>query len=125
MPAVLGTKVTASFFTFGSTPPPGPNDPQQHPPIYYGSSEGTLTLASVNAGNSKGLDVGGGGVNHQFDLDLGTGPGGAARSTSTAARMTMRAGITNYWRRRATAARPVRATKPPTLPFSPTSKRRW
>lgn len=67
---VPGTKVTASFFTFGSTPPPGPNDPPQHPLIYYGSGEGKLAMASINAGNSQTLEVGLGGVNKQFRLDL-------------------------------------------------------
>ena len=70
MLVVPGTKVSASFFTFGSTPPPGPNDPHQNPLIYYGSGEGKLAIASINAGNSQTLEVGLGGVNKQFRLDL-------------------------------------------------------
>ena len=70
MPVVPATKVTAGFFTFGSTPPPGPNDPHQNPLIYYGSGEGKLAMASINAGNSETLEVGLGGVNKQFRLDL-------------------------------------------------------
>ena len=70
MPVVPGTKVTASFFTFGSTPPPGPQDPPEYPHVYYGSGEGTLAMASINAGNSQSLEVGLGGVNKQFRLDL-------------------------------------------------------
>lgn len=37
-----------------------------HAPIFYGPSEGTLRLASLNAGNSEGLYVGGGGINGGF-----------------------------------------------------------
>ncbi len=56
MPVVPGTQVQISFYTF----------PGDFPPLYYGASEGTLNLASVNAGNSQGLYVGGGGVNQGF-----------------------------------------------------------
>ena len=79
MPVVPGTKVSAAFFTFGSTPPPKPSDPKQYPPIYYSAGEGTLAMASVNAGNSQSLEVGLGGVNRQFAAELGTGPGGAGQ----------------------------------------------
>jgi hypothetical protein len=79
MPVVPGTKVSAAFFTFGSTPPPKPSDPMEYPPIYYGSGEGTLPMASVNAGNSQSLEVGLGGVNRAFASALGTGPGGAGQ----------------------------------------------
>lgn len=37
-----------------------------HAPIFYGADEGSLTLASVNAGNSESLYVGGGGINGGF-----------------------------------------------------------
>ena len=42
-----------------------------HPHIYYGPGEGSLTLASVNAGNSQDLYVGGGGINGGFATVLG------------------------------------------------------
>jgi len=57
MPVVPGTQVQISFYTFST----------QYPPLYYGANEGTLNLASVNAGNSQGLYVGGGGVNLGFE----------------------------------------------------------
>jgi len=38
----------------------------KHAPIYYDSGEGTFVLASVNAGNSQALFVGGGGINAGF-----------------------------------------------------------
>ena len=64
MMLIPGTKVGAKFFTFPVTAQ-NPN-----PPIYYGRNEGTLLLASVNAGNSDGLCVGLGGVNGRFLAEL-------------------------------------------------------
>lgn len=51
--AVPGTQVQVTFL-----PPP--------PQLYYPAQETGLTLASVNAGNSDGLWVGGGGLNKAF-----------------------------------------------------------
>jgi hypothetical protein len=62
---IPGTKVRASFYTFS----------KPLPPLYYGANEGSLTLASVNAGNSDGLCVGGGGVNKGFLIDLTSSAG--------------------------------------------------
>lgn len=56
MAVIPGTQVQLSFVSFSGL----------HPPLYYGANEGTLNLASVNAGNSQGLYVGKGGVNLAF-----------------------------------------------------------
>lgn len=57
---IPGTQVEASFPSFA-----GP-----YPELYYKAQQGTLTLASVNAGNSDTLCVGLGGVNYGFYLAL-------------------------------------------------------
>jgi hypothetical protein len=59
---IPGTNVDASFFTFAKS----------LPPLYYGANEGSLILASVNAGNSDGLCVGLRGVNGGFPTELTT-----------------------------------------------------
>jgi hypothetical protein len=48
MPLVLGARIAVTFYTYSG----------DSPPLYYDATEGTLTLASVNAGNSEGLCVG-------------------------------------------------------------------
>jgi hypothetical protein len=60
MTAVPGTKVKVAFYTFA---PP-------YPLLYDPTSAVKLVMASINAGESQGLGVGGGGVNKQFSLDL-------------------------------------------------------
>ena len=55
-----GSSVDALFYDFTG----------QFPPLYYKAGEGSLKLASVNAGNSNGLCVGLGGINGAFHLAL-------------------------------------------------------
>lgn len=57
---VPGTSVGVHFQTF----------PNQYPPLYEAANQGSLNLASVNAGNADTLCVGLGGVNLQFLSDL-------------------------------------------------------
>lgn len=45
-------------------------DGQDNPPIFYAAGAGTEAMASVNAGNSAAMDVGGGGVNLGFKVAL-------------------------------------------------------
>jgi hypothetical protein len=42
-----------------------------HVPLYYGAGEGSLALASLNAGDAAALYVGGGGINQAFERILG------------------------------------------------------
>jgi len=56
MLVVPGTKVQVSFYSFT----------ESLPPLFYSPKEGTLKLASINAGNSDTLCVGLGGVNKGF-----------------------------------------------------------
>ena len=60
MPVVPGTKVRIRFETFTG----------QYPPLYEQPNQGTLNLASANAGMSNTLCVGGGGVNQGFELSF-------------------------------------------------------
>jgi hypothetical protein len=57
MVKISGTSVTLGFIL---KPAGG------YAPVYYGRGEGSLALASVNAGNSQDLYVGGGGINGGF-----------------------------------------------------------
>ena len=72
MPVVPGTKVQVDCFSFGH--PPTQTElkkrEKQQPPLYYPKLGGTLRLASVNAGNSGSLYVGGDGVNLAFAKHL-------------------------------------------------------
>lgn len=43
---------------------------EQYAPLYYDATGGSGPMASLNAGNSQTLDVGGGGINHGFSLAL-------------------------------------------------------
>ncbi len=54
---IPGTQLTATFLGAG---------PGGYSPIFYGASEGTAAMGSVNAGNSDMLYVGGGGINGAF-----------------------------------------------------------
>src|SRR5947209_7040485 len=56
--------------TFLDVPAHKPNTPKAYPPLYYGSTGGSGPLASVNAGNSEDLYVGGDGVNGGFKKAL-------------------------------------------------------
>lgn len=60
MVTIPGTQVKLQFFTF----------PSKYPPLYEAAGQGSLNLASVNAGNADGLCVGLGGVNGGFYLEL-------------------------------------------------------
>jgi hypothetical protein len=60
MATIPGTQVKLQFFTFAS----------HYPPLYEPAGQGSLNLASINAGNSDGLCVGLGGVNSGFYRDL-------------------------------------------------------
>lgn len=72
MPDVPGTSVRVNCFSFGHTPTQEELDrgDKQQPPLYYAFGEGKSNLASVDAGNSGGLWLGGGGVNLGFEITL-------------------------------------------------------
>jgi hypothetical protein len=61
MAEIDGTSIALSFI---QKPAGG------YAPVFYGGSNGTLVLASVNAGNSDDLYVGGGGINGGFNHAL-------------------------------------------------------
>jgi len=72
MSVVPGTKVQVNCFSFGGPPTQeeSAGKKKQQPHLYYSAREGKLNLASVNAGNSRSLDVGGGGINSAFEVVL-------------------------------------------------------
>ena len=72
MSEIPGTKVEVNCFSFGGPPTKDQRSgtKKQQPPLYYAQGEGTLPLASVNAGNSGSLGLGGGGVNLGFQDHL-------------------------------------------------------
>jgi hypothetical protein len=61
MSTVPNTKITATFID---------KQPGHDTPLFYGSSGGSAPMASLNAGNSQGLYVGGGGINLGFENAL-------------------------------------------------------
>jgi hypothetical protein len=72
MLGIQGTSVRVNCFSFGHKPTQEElaKHKKQQPPLYYAAGEGKSNLASVNAGNSAGLWIGGGGVNLGFDTVL-------------------------------------------------------
>ncbi|WP_136442964.1 hypothetical protein [Pacificoceanicola onchidii] len=57
MTTIPGTRTKAVFM---------PVADGSFPPLYYGAGEGSVAIASMNAGNSQGLYVGGDGINKGF-----------------------------------------------------------